>query len=455
LNQTLVTEEDIVYDSYSNIESRKIKNSKQKINETRYLYPYHFTSETIYAMMVGKSMTSLPIQIEQYLDASLQQTIKIDYSQFGSNVIAPSIEKIKYQGQSVFENKRKFNAYDDYGNIREIEHSNGIKEVYIWGFSGKIPVATIVGTSYNSIAGLLDYNIINWPDGMSQLETHLNSLKPSLGVLSRMKYSIPDYALNTVKAVDENGHSTQYRYDVHDRLALVLDKDNRIIKQNCYSYNGDVSDCITTAMWSSTGLNRCKPCALNNNYSTNIQETEEVDFNPFSNTYNTSRWVETGTSSSCIVSPDWQNTVSALRCKKNASNQNTGEQEQEQRDMNPCSSTYNQTRWVVVSTNVQACPTSTNVTILCNNTVSGGTIYMQYHNINTGQIYNFNTTSTGYNISLGTIPAGPYNIMIGSSHYNTPLYYSVACGFYFNGVSAVFNNVNVDNTCRTVTISPY
>jgi hypothetical protein len=45
-----------------------------------------------------------------------------------------------------------------------------------------------------------------------------------------------------------------------------------------------------------------------------------------------------------------------VRCKQSSSNQNTGEQEQEQKDMSPCSATYNQTRWVVVATNTTACP---------------------------------------------------------------------------------------------------
>lgn len=46
----------------------------------------------------------------------------------------------------------------------------------------------------------------------------------------------------------------------------------------------------------------------------------------------------------------------AIRCKKNVSNQNTGEQEQEQKDMNPYSVTYNQLQWIVIGTNTVSCP---------------------------------------------------------------------------------------------------
>jgi len=60
---------------------------------------------------------------------------------------------------------------------------------------------------------------------------------------------------------------------------------------------------------------------------------------------------------------NWQNTTTALRCKAGST---TGEQEQEQRDLSVCSSTYNQTRWVVAGTNTTACP-------LCNSSNCSGT----------------------------------------------------------------------------------
>lgn len=50
---------------------------------------------------------------------------------------------------------------------------------------------------------------------------------------------------------------------------------------------------------------------------------------------------------------NWQNTSTPVRCKSGSV---TGEQEQEQQDLSVCSSTYSQTRWVVVGTNLTACP---------------------------------------------------------------------------------------------------
>jgi len=54
-----------------------------------------------------------------------------------------------------------------------------------------------------------------------------------------------------------------------------------------------------------------------------------------------------------LCAANWQNTSTPLRCKAGST---TGEQEQEQKDVSVCSSTYNQTRWMAAGTNLTACP---------------------------------------------------------------------------------------------------
>lgn len=120
--------------------------------------------------------------------------------------------------------------------------------------------------------------------------------------------------------------------------------------------NGVCGSCVVSS-WQSTGNVRCAKDV--NNLNTGYQDREEKDMNPCSSTYNTTRWVSNGQNLSVCPLPcaaNWQNTATAVRCKVNASNQNTGEQEQEQRDISTCSATYNQTRWVVTGTNTTACP---------------------------------------------------------------------------------------------------
>jgi hypothetical protein len=54
-----------------------------------------------------------------------------------------------------------------------------------------------------------------------------------------------------------------------------------------------------------------------------------------------------------LCAANWQNTTTPKRCKSGST---TGEQEQEQRDLSVCSSTYNQTRWVPAGNNIHFCP---------------------------------------------------------------------------------------------------
>jgi hypothetical protein len=157
-----------------------------------------------------------------------------------------------------------------------------------------------------------------------------------------------------ISETDVNGKSITYEYDKLQRLLLARDFNNNILKQ--YDYKYQVTPPNATPQWLATGNTRCKPCPQNNIYITNILQQEEKDNNPASGTYNNLRWTDIGTSTACVSNASWQNTASAIRCRLNASSQNTGEQEQQQSDINPCSLTYGLTQWVVVGINTTACP---------------------------------------------------------------------------------------------------
>ena len=155
---------------------------------------------------------------------------------------------------------------------------------------------------------------------------------------------------------DVNDKITYYTYDASGRLTLIKDDDGNVLKKICYNFQGQPDACgvDVTPLWQTTGVTRCKACPQNSNYITNIMQQEERDNNPNSSTYGNTRWTDAGYSSNCIIQPDWQNTANT-RCVT-TNNQNTGEQERQQTDANPCSSSYGQTRWVSAGTNTAACP---------------------------------------------------------------------------------------------------
>ncbi|WP_300601572.1 hypothetical protein [Niabella sp.] len=110
----------------------------------------------------------------------------------------------------------------------------------------------------------------------------------------------------------------------------------------------------SVGQWAYTGNIRC---AVNANLiNTGNIEKEERDNNPNSSTYNQTRWIISGYSAAtCPLPPNWVNTGN-YRCESDGNNGNTGYEEIEQRDDNPGSVTYNQLRWILGDYNKDACP---------------------------------------------------------------------------------------------------
>ncbi|ANH82641.1 hypothetical protein A8C56_18155 [Niabella ginsenosidivorans] len=96
------------------------------------------------------------------------------------------------------------------------------------------------------------------------------------------------------------------------------------------------------------------------------------------NDINTNGQTYANTVGTCPVStaPLWT-TTGNKRCVKDASNNNTGYQEQEEKDLNSNSPTYNQTRWMNIGMNSSACPVSQiSITFSTKNNLPGAIYFM-------------------------------------------------------------------------------
>ena len=274
---------------------RKYTNSKGETYVESFKYPNDFNTLSPYNQMVSRYWLDPVIEQKSVLvkAGNIEKDIvktNVNYSYFNSTMIEPTevIKTIDNQATS----ELKILEYDTCGNIRRTEDKSGVNTVYLWGFGGRYAVAKVV------VPALL-YNSVLTNSGVS--ETVINNLATTPGAmwdeLNKLR-SIPNsfvstfifrHPLGIIFETDPNGVSKFYEYDQFGRLTLIRDKDNNILKRICYNYFGMVENCTSIA--------------------------------------------------SCVnLNADWQNTTTPLRCQLSGCSY-SGYQEQEQKDMNPCSPT--------------------------------------------------------------------------------------------------------------------
>jgi YD repeat-containing protein len=222
----------------------------------------------------------------------------------------------------------------DNGNVVETLGKDDITTSYIWGYNNTLPIVKATGVSYTILKAAYDAvagNLTTIRTQPSLSNAFINTYFYILGV-------------GMTSETDPNGHSKYYEYDALNRLTLVRDQDNNILKKICYNYAGQVEDCplanSTTAQWRATGNTRCQPCPADANYNSGIREKEEKDINPNSPTYTSApRWV-IDPSGTCPVLPNYQPNSFPV-CQQN-NGVNTGYLITTTADVNPCSNPPNQ-----------------------------------------------------------------------------------------------------------------
>jgi len=410
------------------------------------------------SLMISKNIVAPQLEKKVSKNNILLATTRTDYKIWNSNMPFPEIISSAFGNVSSLEPKIWFNKYDPSGNVNELSKENDTKSTYLWGYSNLYPIleatnATSDEIFYNSFEtdnnGVADNNAktgfkvavtgytVNFtPPNSKQYTISYNTWDGTKWNFTEQLYTGNSFTITAAKIdevrvypkenvlitthtywpligvtsiCDPNNKVAHYVYDAFNRLSFIRDEDGNVLKKICYNYVGQQINCGT-------------PC---------------IDLTPY-----------------------WQNTASALRCQKNTQGVNTGYQEQEQQDMNSCSPTYQQTRWILAGQNTLACPLPPAEPVQVNLTstmlptgYSGYTAV--YYNLVTQVTYTFNVVNATGLQSLGTVPEGVYTLTI-SRTTGTPWYGIFKSGCFkqtASGASATFYNVNVSTaTCNSITI---
>ena len=231
IETSLSTVTEYEYNAINKKLSSKIVHTAEN-DEIKTDYTYDFSNSAYTKNRMGEIS-----QINSYKNGESIGVNKIVYTTgIGGNTayLPQFIQSAK--GSQPTETRLKFNDYDEFGNILEVQQENGTKISYIWGYNKTQPVAKIENMAYASIPSSL-ITAIQGASSESSLQTALNALRTHTSLANAMVTTYTYKPLIGVSTVtDPKGYMTQYFYDALGRLSSVKDQDGKILTTNNYNY---------------------------------------------------------------------------------------------------------------------------------------------------------------------------------------------------------------------------
>jgi Family of unknown function (DUF5977) len=463
----------------------KMVNSKEEEIKVAYTYPYNYGS-TPYVAMTAKHIYSKIIQETKTTNNPSSNTPLIqqttNYTGFSGGNYLPESLQLKVRNNTP-EIRATFNQYDIRGNILEMQKAGDLKQSFIWDYQSMQPVAMVSNSGQSDIAftsfeadgkGNWNYSGLSTLDptaptgkrcyilnssitrtGLNASTTYIvslwkksgtvsvNSVTPTTGRVvngwTYYEYKVinpaggtiivsgtngiidelrlyPASALMTTNTFtplvgmtsqcDANNRISYYEYDQFNRLNLVRDQDRNIIKQICYNYAGQPVNCdiyynyVKTGNFYKTGCTGCLTGSL-------------ITYTVPAQTYSASTQLEADQLAINDVSTNGQAYANA-----------TG-----------------------------TCTTPPNAPLTGTNAIAKS-FTLQFHNNCTGSNYNFTIYSNQFNIPLGSVPAGNYNVFFQPSSGYTAYTYRINASYTLHAISGTINNVTLSSSGNTVVITP-
>ncbi|MGN7787296.1 DUF5977 domain-containing protein [Niabella sp. 22666] len=244
-NRFLVTSSSVEYE-LQHLLTKKITKatSKGALDELNYWYAFQGSSVpdaptaqlSFLNSLNNANRISFPVNTKEYRNSTLLKSVLQTYQTVGSIVLPASVKSSLLQHG--LEDKIHITLYDSYGNVLEQQKSNDEKEVYIWGYRSRYPVAKVIGASHNAVAAFIDQSVLDNPATTeAAMRTELDKIRTGLAGSSAQVFTytyLPMVGVTSEK--DAKGVTLYYKYDGFNRVVTIIDDNQKMIKSFDYKY---------------------------------------------------------------------------------------------------------------------------------------------------------------------------------------------------------------------------
>ena len=233
------------FDENHLLKEQRLVDSKGNTLKKEYLHPVNFTGDP-YGAMVLRNMVNPVVELNEYDNAGYLESTKINYYDWGNNIITPITVQTKNKINPAYETRIRYQPYDNYGNILGVSKEGDIITSYIWGYNNTYPVVKAVNVTSSDLAlkvnTALQYASMNINTWISDPETEISKWTM---FNSKLRELLPNALITTytyklltgmTSSTDANGKTNYYIYDSFGRLQNAKDQDINVIQEYKYHY---------------------------------------------------------------------------------------------------------------------------------------------------------------------------------------------------------------------------
>lgn len=221
----------IVEYEYSDLTLPRVKRTKFKDDIYTEEYTYPLVNSPVYKFKKGALLN-----LQTNKNGENLSTIENSYKNWGNNLMDLEEIKIKKGGHNIESNEKILFRDTSNGNIIELT-KNGIKVVYLYGFSKTLPIAKIENASKEQVASVLGVTVANLVSIDESKMTQLNNLRTHTSLKEAMITTYEHQPLvGVTKIIDAKGQKSLYEYDESNRLKTIKDDKGNVLEEYEYNY---------------------------------------------------------------------------------------------------------------------------------------------------------------------------------------------------------------------------